>query len=174
MTVIYPEGVPVLGNIKVKAVVAVADQAAPKLATEINAGTSVDLSCALTANGWSPTTTQGKSTRQRRLCSKADTEQLSPALHSMGTLTYSAGDPQSPETDITALMVEGAKLYIVERLGLDAETEAFATTQRVRTHYVQLGAPYPVYDTSADNGEFYMAQEAVYVSRGPVDGVVAA
>lgn len=174
MTIIYPESTPVLGNIKVKACVAVADMLAPKLATEVNAVTSVELSCAFLAAGWAPTVTQGKGTKQRRLCSKVDTEILNPAAATIGALQYSTGDPQDPEVGITTLMVEGAKIYIVERLGLDAETEAFAATQKVRTHYVQLGEPVIVYDTSADNGEFYVQQEAVYVSRGAVDGVLAA
>ncbi len=173
MTVIYPESTPVLGNVKVKAAIAVSDLTAPKLATEINAATSVDLSCAFMASGWTPTTTQGKGTKMRRLCSTADVEQLNPALHQVGTLLYSVGDPQSPESDIADLMVEGAKLYLVERLGLDAE-DPFAATQKVQTHYVQLGKPYKIYDTTADNGEFHMGVEAVYVNRGPVDGVIAA
>lgn len=174
MTILYPEGVSVLGNVKVKAVVAVADLAAPKLATEINAGTSVELSCALMADGWTPTVTQAKGTRRRRLCSKSDTEQLNPATYSIGSLMYSTGDPQAEEASITALMVSGAKIYIVERLGLDAEDDPFAVGEKVRTHYVELGEPFRVYDTTADNGEFYIQQEVVYVGRGPVDGVIAA
>lgn len=173
MTIVHPESAPVLGNVKVKAVIDVVDLAAPKLATEINAGTSFDMSGALMANGWTPATTQGKSTRQRRLYSTADVEQLNPAVHSIGTLMWSEGDPQSPNADLVALMVEGAEIYFVERLGPDSE-DVFAVADKVRTHYLRLGKPYRVYDTTADNGEFYMAAEAVYVNNGPVDGVVAA
>lgn len=173
MTILYPEGVSVLGNVKVKAVVSVTDMAAPKLATEINAVTSVELSCALMADGWTPALSQGKGTRRRRLCSKTDTEQLNPATFSIGALMYSTGDPQDEDADITGLMVAGAKLYIVERLGLDAEDDAFTVAEKVRTHYVELGEPARVYDTTADNGEFYIQQEVVYVGRGPVEGVIA-
>lgn len=174
MSIIYPESTPVLGNVKVKVCVAVADMTAPKLATEINAGTSIEMSCAFMAAGWTPTASQGKGTKMRRLCSKSDVEQLNPALFSVGALQYSLGDPQDEETTIKSLLVEGAKLYFVERLGLDAEDTAFAVSQAVRTHYLELGCPYRVYDTTADNGEFYVQQEVVYVSRGPIDGVVAA
>ena len=174
MTIMYPESTPVLGNVKVKVAVAVADMTAPKLATEINAATSVELSCAFMAAGWTPTGSQGKGTKMRRLCSKFDVEQLNPVQFSLGALQYSTGDPQNPESDIVDLMVEGARVYVVERLGMDAEDEPFATTQKTRTHYIELGEPIKVYDTTADNGEFYISQEAVYVSRGPVDGVIAA
>lgn len=173
MTIVYPESTPVLGAVKVKAVVTVADLDAPKLATEINAGTSVDLSCALMANGWTPTTSQGKGTRMRRLCSTSDTEQLNPANHTIGTLMWSVGDPQDPDATISALMVTGAVLNFVERLGPDSQA-AFAVDDVTRTHYLRLGKVYPVYDTTADNGEFYQAAEAVYVNDGPVDGVVVA
>jgi hypothetical protein len=173
VTIIYPEATPVLGNVKVKAVVDIVDLTAPALATEVNAASSVDMSCALMANGWTPTTSQGKGTRMRRLCSTADVEQLNPAVHTVGTIMWSEGDPQSPDAIISALMVEGAALYFVERLGKDSDT-AFAVADKVVTHYLRLGKPYRVYDTTADNGEFYMAAEAVYVNAGPVEGVLAA
>jgi hypothetical protein len=172
MTILYPEGVSVLGNVKVTAVVAVADLDAPKLATEINAGTSVELSCALMSDGWTPQLTQGKGTRRRRLCSKTDTEQLNPATYTIGALMYSTGDPQDEDADITGLMVSGAKVYLVERLGLDAEDDPFTVAEKVRVHYVELGEPARVYDTTADNGEFYIQQEVVYVGRGPVEGAI--
>lgn len=173
MTVIYPESTPVLGNIKVKVCVAVANMAAPKLATEINAVTSVDLSCAFTADGWKPTVTQNKGTKKRRLCSKSDAEQLNPALHAIDTLMYSAGDPQSPESTIVTLLADGAKLYFIERLGEDAEDVPLAVGDKVRTHYLELGEPYPMYDPTDDNAEFLTGQNAVYVTRGAVDGVIA-
>lgn len=174
MTVLYPESTPVLGNVKVAVAVAVADLAAPKLATEINAGTSVEMSCAFMAAGWTPTGTQGKGTKMRRLCAKFDVEQLNPVQFTVGALQYSTGDPQSPEADIVDLLVDGAKLYFIERLGMDAEDDPFTVGELVRTHYLELGEPIRVYDTTADNGEFYISQEVVYVSRGPVDGVIAA
>lgn len=173
-TIVDPESAPVLGAVKVAAIVAIANPAAPDLSTEINAVTSVDLSCAFMANGWTPTTTQGKTTRKRRLCAKSDTEQLSPAVHSIGTLMWSEGDPQAPNATLHALMVEGAKLHLLERLGPDA-TDDFAIADKTRDHHVTLGRPYPVYDTTADNDEFSMAAEVVYVnSSGPVNGVVVA
>lgn len=173
MTIVDPASAPVLGNVKVKAIITIASAAAPDLSTEIDAVTSVDMSCAFMSNGWTPTTTQGKSTRKRRLCSKSDVEQLNPAVHSVGTLMWSEGDPQAPNAAIAALMVDGAKIHFLERLGPDADT-AFAVGDKTIDRYLQLGEPYDIYDTTADNDEFTRACEATYVNRGPVRGVVVA
>lgn len=174
MTIVYPESTPVLGAVKVKAVTAIADLEAPQLGTEVDAATSIDMSLALMAAGWAPSITQGKSTRMRRLGSKRDLEILNPALAQMGAVQYSVGDPQNPDSDITGLLVPGALLYFVERLGPDAEDVAFAASDLVRVHYLRLGELMPMYDATADNGEFYRGQEAVYVNNGPVDGTLAA
>lgn len=165
---------PSLGNIKVAAVVAVASTAAPDLSSEIDAGTSVDLSCAFLAEGWNPTGTQAKTTRKRRLCSKSDVETLGPTTFSIDALQYSVGDPQSPDASTTALMVEGARVYLVERLGKDADT-AWAVGDDTLTHYVELGAPIQMRDAGSDNGEFYIQQSVVYVNQsGPAAGTVVA
>lgn len=173
MTIIDPVSAPVLGAVKVKAIVDIANAAAPDLSTEIGAVSSVDLTCAFMANGWTPTTTQGKSTRKRRLCSKSDTEQLSPAVHTVGTLMWSEGDPQDPDATIHALMVEGARIHFLERLGPDG-TDDFAVGDKTIDRYLELGEVYDMYDNTADNDEFTRCCEAVYVNRGPVRGVVVA
>ncbi len=172
MAVIYTNSHPVLGNIKVVATPTLASRAAPSIAT-LNGGTAVDLSGALTADGWRPATTQGKTTRIRRLASTADTERLTPASFTIPTLMWSVGDPQAPDTTINTLMVEGALLYITERLGKDADL-AFAISDKVISRYVRLGVPYAIYDPTADNAEFLRGVEIEFVDAGPVDGVCAA
>ncbi len=175
MTIIEPEATPVLGNVKVKAVLTVADRTAPKLATEINHATSVELTCALIAGGWTPSGAQGKGQRQRRLCRKSSAETLNAVQWTIGALQYSLGSPQAPNTDIQSMMAEGAKVNIVERLGLDAEDDPFTVGEKTRTHYLQLGEPIAVYDTNDENAEFLVMQEVVYVSgSGPVNGVIVA
>lgn len=172
MAVVYPDSAPVLGAIKVIALETMASRTAPTVAS-LNAGTAIDLSGALTADGWKPATTQGKTTRMRRLASKVDFERLTPASHTIPTLMWSEGDPQDPDTDIADLMVEGALLYIVERLGPDAEDD-FVAAEIVKSRYVRLGVPYDIYDPTADNGEFLRGVEVEFVDNGPVTGVVAA
>jgi hypothetical protein len=165
---------PALGNVKVLAAVSIAAPATPDLSTELDAVTTVDLSCALLSDGFKPNADQSKTTKRRRLCAKSDSEILGPTTYKFDKLMYSTGDPQSPDASTVALMVEGARVYLVERLGLDADA-ALAVAQKVRTHYVELGAPVRVYDANADNGEFYIEQELVYVGgTGPVDGAIVA
>lgn len=177
MTVVYPEGTPTLGNTKVKAVLSISDLEAPDLSSEINAGTSVDISCYLYPAGWSPTGTTAKGTKPDRLCSKTSLEQLNRTTYSLGDLQY-VYDPQaSSSAEANAartLLAEGTSLYLVERIGLDSDDVAFAAGQAVRTHYVTLGAQIPSGDRTDENGEFYIMQSLVYANSGPVDGVIAA
>lgn len=176
MTVVYPEGTPSLGAIKVKAVVAIADRLAPKLATEVDAGTSIDLSCYFYDDGWTPSGSQGKSTKKRRLCSKVDTESLSPATYTIGSLRYTH-DPQGADTadgnEARELLKEGTKIHFVERQGGDAMDDPFAVGDRVRSHYVVLGEQFESADTD-ENGEFYILQEVSYVDNGPKVGTLVA
>lgn len=171
MAVVYPDSAPVLGALKVVALATLASRTAPT-ATALNAGTVVDMSGALTADGWRPATTQGKTTRMRRLASRADTERLTPAVHAIPTLMWSQGDPQAPTAAIASLMVEGALIYLVERLGPDVE-DNFAASDKVVSRYVRLGTPYDIYDPTADNGEFLRGVEVEYVDAGPINGTVA-
>lgn len=177
MTVVYPEGTPTLGNTKVAAVVAVADLEAPKLATEINAASSVDISCYLYPAGWAPGATTARGQRMPRLCSKKAQERLNRTTYTIGDLQY-VYDPQGADSDpgneAKELLVEGTKLYLVERIGLDAEDDPFTATEQVVTHYVELGPQIKSGDRTDENGEFFITQSVVYVNDGPVDGVVAA
>ena len=72
------------------------------------------------------------------------------------------------------LLLEDARIYFVERLGLDAVDDPFAVGDRTRTHFLRLGAQIPSGDRTDENGDFYIMQETEYVNEGPVDGVVAA
>lgn len=176
MTVVYPEGTPTLGNVKVKAVASIADLTAPSLATEVNAATSVDISCYLYADGWAPSGATAKSTKKRRLCSKSDVEQIDVTSYTVAALRYTH-DPQGADTDTgneaRELLAEGTKLYFVERQGLDAMDVDFTVADRVRTHYLELGPQIESIDTD-ENGEFYIMQEVVYVNDGPKVGTIAA
>lgn len=175
MTIVLPEGTPTLGNTKIKAVVAVADMAAPKLATELNAVTSVDISCFVYPAGWNPTGAQGKGTKMARLCTKTQRDSLNRVSWTAPTLQY-VYDPQAADAaegnEAKELLTEGTEVYIVERRGLDSEA-AFATTQHTRTHHLRLGAQIPSGDLTDENGEFFIMQESEYVSD-PVDGIIAA
>lgn len=171
-----PEGTPTLGAVKVKAVTAVADPTAPKLATEINAVTSVDISCHLLVDGWTPSAETAKQTKKRRKCSKKDTEQLGVTTYRLAALRY-IHNPQAADAtagnEARQLLKAGLKFHFIERQGKDAQTAPFAVTDRVRDHYVVLG-PQIEMDDPDENGEFYIYQEVAYVTAdGPTPGVVA-
>lgn len=177
MTLVMPEGVPVLGATSVRAVVSILDPTAPKLATEINAATSVDISLHLNANGWAPGATTNKGAPPARLGAKTTTERFNRTQWTLGTLQY-VFDPQADDTVLVnkakALLVEGTKIHLLERLGLDAETDAFAVDQNTVDHYVTLGPQVkgPA-DRSDENAEFVIMQDVVYVTAdGPVDGTI--
>lgn len=178
MTIIQPEGVPTLGNTAVKAVVDVADPTAPKLATELNAATSVDISLFLEAAGWNPQATSNKGTRPARLGQKTQRESFNRTTYSMGTLQYTF-DPQALDTDdenkAKTLLTEGTTIYLVERLGMDAENDAWAVGQKTVTHKVILGVQATGGDRTDENGEFVKMQDAIYAAlEGPIEGVVVA
>lgn len=176
MTVIYPEGTPTLGNTKVKAAVAVADLEAPKLATEINAASSVDLTCFLYPAGWNPSATQAKGTKPARLCTTTQSESLNRTTWTLPALQYvydPQADDETDENKAKALLTEGTEIFIVERMGLDGQDAAFAVGQRTRTHHIRVGTQVPSGDRTDENGEFFIMQEAVYVVD-PVVGVIAA
>lgn len=173
MTMVMPEGTPTLGNTKLKAVVAVADQTAPMLATEIEAVTSVDISCFIYPAGWNPGATQAKGTKPARLCTVTQREALNRVTFNSPTLQYvydPQGDDSDPGNEAKELLVEGAEIYIVERRGLDAD-DPFAVDDHTRTHHLRTGLQLPSGDLTDENGEFFIMQETEYI-EDPVDGVV--
>lgn len=177
MTAVIPEGTPTLGNTKIKFALAVADLAVPSLGTEVNAASSVEASCHIYPAGWTPTGSTSKGTKPLRLCSKKAQEKLNRTMFSIGDLQY-VYDPQAADSaagnEVKEIAVEGAEIYVIERLGLDAETVDWAVGQRVRTHHLVFGPQIPSGDRTDENGEFYITQSVAYVNDGPVDGVLAA
>jgi hypothetical protein len=178
VTLVIPEGTPTLGNTRVKVLVTMPSLTAPSLATAINAVTAIEISCHLFPEGWNPTGTTAVGTRRARLCQKSQVEVLNRTTYAAGALQY-VFNPQLADAGVgneaKLLLVQGAKLYFVERLGLDSQTVAWAATQRIRTHYLELGPQIVSGDRTDENGEFFITQTAVYVNgAGPVDGVIAA
>jgi hypothetical protein len=178
MTVVSPEGTPTLGNTKVQAVASIADMAAPKLATEVQAATSVDGSFYIYPAGWTPSGDTPKGQKPARLGSKKTAESLNRTQYTIGALQY-VHDPQGDDpavgNEMRNLCQSGAEIYFVERMGLDAETVAWAVGQRVLVHHLRLGPQIWSGDRTDENGEFFITQSAVYVTGdGPVEGVLAA
>lgn len=176
MTVVYPEGTPTLGTTKLKAgVVVPVSLAAPSLATNVNAASSVEITGHLFAAGWNPTGSQGKGQKAPRMGATFQRDSLSRAQWTAPTLQY-VYDPTAADSaegnEAKELLVAGTEVVIYERRGLDADT-AFAASQRVRVHHLRVGEQIPMGDHADENGEFFIQQETEYLSD-PVDGVIAA
>lgn len=175
MTVIFPEATKAQGNKSVVVIQTVADPTAPKLATEINAATSVNASFYF-YGGFNPTAEPNKGSAPSRLADTVEREEFGKTKFSIGDLSYVV-DPQGEDTDepnlLKAALPEGGDIWILERRGLNAKTAALATTQKVRMHHVTVG-PQVGGETSEDEfAEFNMTQSVMYVEP-PVDGVIAA
>lgn len=178
MTLVMPEGIPTLGNIAVKAVATIATPSAPSLATELNAAGTEDISLHLMPAGWGPTADTPLGTAPPRLGSRSIRQQLNRTTYSLPALQYvydPQGDVGDPGNEAFDLLVEGTKIHLVERRGLDAETDAWAVGQKTRDHYIELGPQVPMGDPTDENAEFYIMQVVHYVNGdGPTDGTIAA
>lgn len=124
-------------TVSLKWVAAIANTSAPKLATEINAVTSVSLECLLTEN-FAPDAS-AEVVANRRMCSKQVFERG-------GTITYTiadliaAYDPQdlaAPLSKAYVALEPGAEGFLVARWGVDVDT-AWATGDLVDVYPVEV------------------------------------
>lgn len=175
MSIIFPDATPVLGNVKVKACLAIADLAAPKLATEINAVSSVDLSCFL--RPFTPGITTGSGAAPNRLCSTITLPQRGRTEFASFDLSY-VYDPQAPDTAVNnkakALLLPGTVLFFVIRKGLDARGVDYAVGQRTEIWRVRVDRQNRVTSGDGDQDEFQITQSAFPLAPPNEDGVIAA
>jgi hypothetical protein len=174
MTLIYPESTPSFGNTKVKAVATIASDAAPSLATEVNAVSSLDVSCFI--RDWNPEITSNSGTAPPRLCTKTSMPQEGTSQFSAVELRY-VYDPQAAdstdENKAKALFVQGTTHKFVVRKGLDAQSTAFAASQRVEVWEMRAGRQNKVRSGDDEFAEFEISQ-MFYPIEAPTDGVIAA
>ena len=169
MTVIFPEAVKQQGNTSVTVVQDIADTSAPSLATEINAVSSVNVSCFLYGGGVGTATTN-KGESPRRLCTTETFQAFGSTTYDVTDLSY-VYNPQGDDTDeaneAKAALTEGTDVYLVIRKGLDAQTSAYAAAQLVDIWHVRLG---PQNRTTTGDGEFdeYSITQPVTVLEAPV------
>lgn len=161
MTVFFPEATPVLGNIKVNAMVTVADLAAIKVATEWNATSSVDLTCFLRPFATNVTSASG--TAPNRLCTTITLPNEGRTEIGGFELRY-VYDPQALDTDpdnkAKAMLVRGTVLTLGIRKGLDARVVAAAVGQQTEAWKVRLGRANRVTSGDDDQAEFEISQMA--------------
>lgn len=174
MTVVFPEATKVQGNTSVTVVQTIADMAAPKLATEINAATSVNVSCFLYSGGVGTSTTN-KGEAPRRLCTTETFQQFGNTTYEVTDLMY-VYDPQGDDADeaneAKAALTEGSDVYLVIRKGLDAQSTAYATTQQVDVWHVRLGPQNRSQTGDDDFSEFAITQSVIVLESPEYDAAI--
>lgn len=175
MTVLYPEATPAQGNTSVVVVQTIADKNAPKLATEINAASSVNISCYLYGQ-LEATSNQNKGTAPNRMCDTVTLEILGNTTYSLAGLEY-LFDPQGDAADdpnkAKTTLAPGAEVWLVVRKGLSARNTAYAASQKVDLHHVRLGVQNDVTVGDGEFAEYAKRQEVVYIEP-PIYGVTVA
>lgn len=172
MSVLFPEATQVYGNTSVLIVQTMAVPSAPDLSSDINAASTVNVSCFL-YNGGTGTSTTAKGEAPRRLCTKSVLQQFGSTTYEVTDLQYTY-DPQAvPGADANkarAALVEGSEVYLVLRRGLDAQDTAYAAGQIVDVWKVKLG---PQNKTQTGDGEYdeYSITQAVIALSPPVEDV---
>lgn len=172
MTVTFPEAVKAQGNISVRVVQTIADPTAPKLATEINAATSVDVSCFLYGGGIG-TSTQNKGEAPRRICATDTFQEFGNTTYEVSDLQY-AYDPQlalsAAVNKARQILEPGTEVWLVVRLGLAANSEAWAEGQIVDLWHVRLGRQNKTTTGDAEFDQLSITQGAI-VLEPPVEDV---
>lgn len=138
MSVEIPPGVSADGNVKVAFTPTLSTPTAP-MVTELVAIATVDISCHLTADGFTPGG-EASTTEDRRLCSKQVFEGYGTVTYSIDNLIY-IYDPQVPASlsnEAYAAMPAGSVGYLVVRWGLDSRT-AWTVGQTVDVYPVTMG-----------------------------------
>lgn len=166
---VYPAGVQVRKTVRLAFVTTIADLDAPKIATEVAAASSQDISCYVTPEGWKPSLTQNKGSAPRRICSGNDRQNLGAVMYELPDLLY-ANNPQGADgsVDIAAMekLVPGTEGYIIERLGLDIDSTDWVVGQFVNVWPVKLGAQLDEYDVTDEFGEYLVRQPVVVAGSG--------
>jgi cystathionine beta-lyase/cystathionine gamma-synthase len=153
VSVVFPEAVKAQGNTSVTVVQTVADMSAPKLATEINHASSVNVSCYLYGD-INPTIATAKGEAPRRLCTTEVFQQFGNTTFEVPDLQYvydPQGDPTDEANEALTALTEGSEVFLVIRRGMNARTSAYATGQNVDVWHVRLG---PQNRTVTGDGEF--------------------
>ena len=160
-------------TVSVKWVVAITDTAAPKLATEINAATSVDLTCLLTEN-WGPDYSV-ETSEIRRMCSKVATQRGGAVTYTFPDFVFaydSQGALTLPVNLAYAALVQGATGFIVVRYGVHVDT-AWTVGDKVDVWNAQVTAG-PLKLLPEANSELKAKSSVVNIGTPEFDAALAA
>jgi hypothetical protein len=139
VTVVFPQSVPAEGAINIVFVPSIADPEAPSAAV-VGGATAVDLSCYITAGGFSIDSSQAE-IEDRRFCSVESSTQPGRVTRSFGDMTFvynPQAEPADPENEAYETLAPGTQGFLVSRWGLPVDT-AWAADQIVDVAQVTWG-----------------------------------
>lgn len=140
MTVIYPEGTPVQGNLGLILMTTVADLDSPDLSSEIGAVTSLAFQCFV--RDFNPQIQNNTGFAPARACTTVQLPLEGNTQFSPIEVRY-VFDPQADdstdENKAKAFLTRGTEFYAFERKGLDGQDVAMAAGQRGRVWKFRAG-----------------------------------
>lgn len=176
MSPIYePAATKTQGNDKIVFVTTLASPAAPKIATEINAASSVEGTLAMYGS-WRPATNVNTGSAPPRIGTTVQLPQEGNAQLQAIAVTYPwdpSEDDTAPDNKLKALLAEGAELYVVVRKGVDKDS-VWTVGDTVDVWHVRAG--YQDTDSATGDDEFgeYQCAQNLIPLASKVRGTVAA
>lgn len=162
MTVLLPEGVQTLGTRSVY-IIPEADVPNPEALTAVIVNGGFHATCFIYGNGAMVSGAQQKGAAPRRLCEVKNREQLGTVQESITDVQYSyspQGDDADPANEMKAAMVDGTRVYVVERLGI-IDSATAAATQVVNAYLTTLGYRNRTMTGEDEYAEYSITQSAV-------------
>lgn len=172
MTVIYPEATPVQGNTSLLLMTAVVDLDSVAVTTEVNAATSLNLSCFV--RDWNPEMTSNSGNAPARLCSTVQLPVEGNTQFSPIEVRYvydPQGDDTTDDNKAKAFLTRGTEFYALVRKGFDAQSTAFAAGQRYELWKFRAGRQNKVRSGTDEFSEYEISQQWFPLTE-PVDGVL--
>lgn len=162
MTISLPETTNVLGTRSVW-VIPEADVPNPAALTAVIVNAGFKATCFIYGNGLAVVGEQTKGEAPRKLCEIKGREQLGTVKESISDVQYSY-KPQADDADaaneMKASMVDGTRVYVVERLGVD-DTETAAAADIVNAYLTDLGYRNRTQTGDDEYAEYSITQGAV-------------
>jgi hypothetical protein len=157
---------PADGNVKVVIVTTIANTLAPT-AAELNAGSSVDISCYLTSDGWSPSLDE-QVISDSRLCETETFEQPGRKSRTL-TAQYIDNTNTALANAAKTALVPGTALFAVTRRGKAYDT-AFAAADKVTVSPIKPGA---YNELPPEANSVLKISQKLFVTGRTVEGTVA-
>lgn len=176
MTITMPATVKSFGNETLHILTSKPANLAAVTAAEHGAGKNI--TCHMVGDWYVPAETN-KVARQRKMCQTQTTEALGVTTWQPGDLTYTylpqlAGTASSPGNEAYEALVQGAIVYMIQRLGKGGTT-ALATGDKYLLWPLELGPQVPGVSADDEGGEFVITQASAFAPgySGPIAGTLA-